>query len=456
MFIAAILLVKLLFLALDHRPVLFLGDSAAYLNTAVKDTIPTDRSFTYGYLIRHVAVTTRSLGRLVAFQTMLGAFSSILLAYLLREYFRTGRAVAFTMGFLSAVEPLQLMYERYVLTETVTLFVFALYTLLAFQYIAGRRLFTLMLMQVAAILLISLRISFVPLAWACALAVPLLAAWDAGLPRNKARMAAAAASVFASVLLLGSLIEGYKQVNGALSGRPPAMQYASGHFLLSGVAPIVKPGDLPLPEHRDRVFSPFRRDLGDRRHREFHRWIDGGLIHRIQMAVPGLLNADAVSKETAVNAIKRDPVGVARLTLLTYADYFDLPYFKECLVQDRGVHELKPWLLRMLRHRFRYRYDAAPGMEVRSVTGSFFMISWPWYCLLALTPFLALAGWGVCPAGKRRYAFVLLLFAVTIVGPIMLVGPHPVARYLHPLAWIALILGGVFADRARNRVCLEH
>lgn len=435
---------------------LFLGDSAAYLNTAVKDTIPTDRSFTFGYLIRHVALTTRSLGRFVAFQTMLSALNSIVLAYLLREYFRTSRAVAFTTGFLNALEPLQLMYERYVLTETVTLFVFALYTLLACQYIAERRLFTLMLLQVAAILLISLRISFVPLAWACALVVPLLAAWDSGLPRSKGKMAAAAASVLASVLLLGSLIEGYKQVNGALSGRPPAMQYASGHFLLSGVAPIVRPGDLPLPELRNEVFSPSRRELSDRRNREFHRWIDGGLIDRIQKSVPGLLAADAVSKETAVSAIKRDPVGVARLTLLTYADYFNVPYLKECLIQDRGVHTLKPWLLRMLRNRFRYRYDSAPGMEVSSITGAFFMFSWPWYCLLALTPFLALAGWGVCPAGSRRYAFVLLLFTATIVGPIMLVGPHPVARYLHPLAWIALILGGIFADRVGRRVGLGH
>jgi hypothetical protein len=351
------------------------------------------------------------------------------------------------MGLLNAVEPLQLMYERYVLTETVSLFVFALYVALIFQYIARARLFTLLFIQVAAVMLVSLRFSFLPLVYAAAVVIPVLAARKFVVAAERRRLFAIVGHMIVSIGLLGFLIMGYKHVNGYLSIRPPAIQYASGHFLVAGLAPIVEPRDFPRPYLRDAVFGSLTYDLKDRTKRSDHRWHEGGLVRSIKKAEPDWLGADRLSKQTAVNALKRDPLGVARLTLFTYADYFNIRYFKECMNRDRGVRELEPGLLNLLRKEFRYTYDSTPGLYIRSLTGSLFFRAWPWCCLLALLPVPALFGMFICRRESRRYVFVLLLFSILILAPVALIGPHPVARYLHPLAWLAIIVGGIFADR---------
>ena len=64
-----VLLIKAVLLIVDPEPQFFLGDSASYIETAVTNWIPPDRSFTYGYVIRYLAVWTGSLTPLVVFQT---------------------------------------------------------------------------------------------------------------------------------------------------------------------------------------------------------------------------------------------------------------------------------------------------------------------------------------------------------------------------------------------------
>src|SRR6185295_2027580 len=68
----AVLGARLVWLLVDHTPMLFIGDSEAYLATAVDGYIPTDRSFTYGLLLRIVAVNVHSLGPLLVLQMASG------------------------------------------------------------------------------------------------------------------------------------------------------------------------------------------------------------------------------------------------------------------------------------------------------------------------------------------------------------------------------------------------
>jgi len=423
---------------------LFLGDSASHIGTAVRGTIPADRSFTYGFLIREIALHARSLDLLVAFQAVLGAVNSVLLAFLLVEHFRVRRSVAFAMGLLNAVEPLQLMYERYVLTETVALFVFVCYVAMVFRYITQPRLAFLAVIHLTAAMLVSFRISFFAMACVAAVSTPLLPC------RRFGRLTAI--HLLASVVLLALPMAGYRCLNGKLSARPPAMQYASGRFLLSGVAPLVAPQDFPRADLRGAVFGGVTHSLRDRTKREDHRWHAGGLVHSIEQAVPDDAEADILSRHTAIRAMKRDPAGVLKLALLTYTDYFRSGYLKTCMRKDRGIHTPRPWLMNILRTEFRYPHDAVPGVGIASLTGSLFFRAWWWYGLLALFPWFALGALLVVPRESARHIVALLVLSVLILLPVVLIGPHPVARYFHAFAWMLLLIGGAVAEALLRRL----
>src|SRR5205807_8766 len=137
--------------------------------------IPPDRSFLYGWLIRLFALSTHSLLSLLVAQTLAGAASALLCAFILRRFFAARPAIAALFAILCAIEPLQLLFERYVMTESFSLLAFALYVSAALAYLQRPLLRLLLLVQLAAVLVISFRVSFLPISQAATLLLPLLA-----------------------------------------------------------------------------------------------------------------------------------------------------------------------------------------------------------------------------------------------------------------------------------------
>ena len=76
----AVVIIKAACFALDPRPAFFFGDSAAYLSTAISDTIPFDRSFTYGFFFRPL-VSAHSLLPVLLVQCLFSTVASCLLRY---------------------------------------------------------------------------------------------------------------------------------------------------------------------------------------------------------------------------------------------------------------------------------------------------------------------------------------------------------------------------------------
>src|SRR5262249_22581654 len=120
-----ILLIKAAFLAVDPRPSYFFGDSIAYLATATIKYIPPDRSFLYGLFIRKTAYQWPSLQAFIWMQVVFSAFAAWLLSFVLAKVFSVRNVLAAMAGILCAIEPLQLLAERYILTECCVNFLFA-------------------------------------------------------------------------------------------------------------------------------------------------------------------------------------------------------------------------------------------------------------------------------------------------------------------------------------------
>jgi hypothetical protein len=243
-----ILAIKAIFFALDAEPLFHFRDSAVYLATAIGKWIPPDNSFVYGLLLRPVALWPRSLLPIVVMQAALSGIASWLIAVCLVRYFATGFMIAAVCSLVCAIEPLQLLAERYVLTESVLTFVFAVFLVAVFSYLKTSSLSLLALIQIIAVLLISLRVSFVLLAWIASLFIPLcsrraISFWRSS--RQSIRRSSGGIKwisgirfvllpLFFSILLSQSLLFGYRHLYGELLQRPPAYTYGTDLARIAG------------------------------------------------------------------------------------------------------------------------------------------------------------------------------------------------------------------------------
>ncbi|MEI8196240.1 MAG: hypothetical protein WCI73_10055, partial [Phycisphaerae bacterium] len=419
----AILAVKGLLFWGDHTPMFFLGDSVAYLSTATGDWIPPDRSFFYGWIIRFLAVRTGSLTMLLASQTLASALTALCGVFILRRYLAVSPAGAALMGLICAVEPLQLLYERYVMTEAFSLLIFALFTTLALGYLKHPSVVRIVLVQLAGVVLIGLRVSFLPEVEAATLLVPVLGGLGAltgEVSRNRVRLKSAGHSALRwrrlgvhlglSCVLFFGLHYGYKRyyaglIQHELPHATPAYYYENGFHLLAFVAPIVQPCDFPNAAKADAIFQNLAYDLGDPQTRGKQRWVEGGLIAHLKAAYPNPLEANRLAAATAWNAVKRDPRGEFLLALTGFADYWNRDHLRAGMIMDRGGdRELPPDLLLLLHQHFNLAGEGLPHLA--TVTNRYYFAAWAWYLVLMLWPLPALFVTVVSPRLHRSAVFL--------------------------------------------------
>src|SRR5882757_246175 len=203
LFCALIFAIKLLLLWLDPTPKLFLGDSGAYIWTALTGWIPSDRSYFYGYLVRWLAVWPHSFGPLLLSQMLVSAVTAIVFALICRRFFEMSNRLCFFFGLMCALDPCQLVWERYVMTETFSLLVYVLVLYWSLAYLRDRRLWQLAVVQALSVLLIGFRMSFLPVVQACTILLPLIAFARRGLPglRNRSEAHAPVAGALTTGLM---------------------------------------------------------------------------------------------------------------------------------------------------------------------------------------------------------------------------------------------------------------
>jgi hypothetical protein len=437
---AAILLVKALLLAIDHAPMFFLGDSVSYLHTATWGYIPPDRSFLYGWIIRWSSLWLHSLTPLLIVQALAGAVSAFLCAYLLRRFFAAPTAIAAAAGLFCAIEPLQLLFERYVMTETFSLLAFSLFVFAALTYFERPTFRQLLLIQLAAVFVIAMRVSFLPIVESATLLLPLLNGrpW----PRLARHLALSCLLFFA---LQGTYKWSYAQlIQPEFPGARPAYNYDGGFRLLAFVAPIVQPRDFPDQAHAAEVFQ-LDWDLRDPRLRFRQRWNQGGLVRNIESLYPPL-EARRLAKATAWNAVRRDPWGECRLSLFGFTDYFNREHLLLGMIEDRGgARELPDDLLSFLRTYF--HLDARDLPHRVTLTNRWYYAAWWWYLALLFLPLPLLLMIAIVPARQRPAAILLFVFASAQIAVIAACSIGPTVRFLHAVAWMAPLTAGVFAAR---------
>jgi hypothetical protein len=469
----AVLLIKLIFFFLDPIPKFFFGDSASYLYSALTDWIPEDRSFIYGYLIGPIIDFSRSLVPLLLLQLAAGAGAVFLLAFTLERYFDVRRSLAWGSALLCSVEPIQLLYERYIMTETLSLFVLASYVLAAFEYVRRPRVLVLLVAQMLGVLVVSLRLSFLPVVLLNTLFLPLLGAFRLGseaAPEGQESLGGPAAKgrgyrsrllavphLVMSVLMTVSLHGGLKQLYSNLTGNPPAYHASEGFFLLATWAPVVIPEDFPIAKVRSNLFDGPTVDLKNRYLRNDQLFDHDGLCWRIRFAIEEYENegedltwlANDLARATAMRALGRDPVGVVRLSLQSFGDYFNVALLRAVIENDLGTDRNQ-----VAQYR-EFVNDTAdflplslnPSDQPNTPLKSYYRVMLPWYWLLVASPLICAVALFPTRGFQRLLTielFVLTLACVSVAGFLSVL---PIVRYLHPVAWLVFYPLALVVDR---------
>jgi hypothetical protein len=449
---------KAVIFLLDPVPKFFFGDSYCYLETATTGWIPPDRSFTYGYFIKATTLLHNSLWPLMAAQGIMGLGCALGLAYLLQRHLGSKAIWAGLMGILCVLEPIQLHYERAVMSECLSLLLLVLYLMACLRYLEGGGLGSLVVSQLLGALLMSVRLSFLPMVLSFAFVVPLMRAarrenpemgLGLGMGRPSHRWRRGLVHLLVSMTLTWALHSGYKWCFGKLSGHPPGYAAATGHVLLATWAPVIREGDFPDQTLGKRLLESSVFDPRDRRLRNDQLFSPGGLVHRLRELLPEEAEAEAVARGAALGALRRDPWGVLGLGAQTFMDFFELEYLTKMLKEDLALHQEEEYA--NFKEVFAQRL-LLPDEQAQPMTWTrhYYLLAVPWYWALLLTPLVGIWALLRAPQWERPALALLVLASLFSLGSATVMAVQPVVRYLHPLAWLALALWGSFLGGARG------
>src|SRR6266480_7184471 len=365
LFCALIIAIKLLLLWLDLTPKLFLGDSGAYIWTALTGWIPSDRSYFYGYLVRWLAVWPHSFGPFLLSQTLVSAVTAIVFALICSRFFRMSNRLSFFFGLMCALDPCQLVWERYVMTETFSLLVYVLVLYWSLAYLRDRRLWQLAVVQALSVLLIGFRMSFLLVVQACTILLPLIAFARCGLPVLRKRSEACGAEptvlttglthMVASITIMFVMPGAYKYANGWLSNREPAYLYDAGAHLAAVWAPALQPSDARDPRFGDIIANGDQFEIDNLRQRNAQQFSEGFLIDRWSKIEKDPRKRDRGARETAINTLRRRPLEIVGLTLKTYMEYWGIGSIQWYARKDLGYGKLSNDRVKMLAEKFGFQ-----------------------------------------------------------------------------------------------------
>jgi hypothetical protein len=468
LFCALVLAIKLLLLWLDPTPKLFMGDSGSYIWTALTGWIPGDRSYFYGYLVRWLAVWPHSFAPLLVMQAVSSSATAIVFALICSRFFEMSNGLSFLFGLLCVLDPLQLVWERYVMTETFSLLVYVLVLYWSLAYLRDRRLWQLAIVQALSVLLIGFRMSNLLVVQACTVLLPLIAFARCALPvlgkRSEPRTAGAGVlrigliHVIVSIAMMFVMHGAYKYANGWLSEREPAYLYNAGDHLAAVWAPALEPSDASDPRFGEIIASGHQFKIKDLHARNAQQYAEGFLVKRWREIEKDRRTNDRVSRETAINALRRRPLAIVGLTLQTYMEYWNLRLIQLYARTDLGYGKLRDDQLQMLAEKFGFQGVKQLSAQPLSLLQQYFLGAWPYYFVVVLSPLIC--AFAIWLSRDRAFALLLFFHASILLVVVTALSPQAGVRYIQPVSLLTLLSIAVCVDwlvrRSRPATIATH
>jgi hypothetical protein len=450
--VALVAVIKAVLLLADHAPNFFMGDSAAFIGTALTKWFPPQRSWTYGYFIRWFCLPVHSLAPLIIAQTVAGLGTCVVLGFCLRRYFQVSLGVTAALMIACAIDPLQLIHERMVMAEAFSLTVLALVLAGAFSYCQSPRLVTLLILQVLFVALISLRLQFLLPVGLLVLFLPLVGnagrSAAAGSRRSPWLMKAALhslAGVAAMVVLHGA----YRAAMGIKHLQPPAYSYGTSGLVLAAFAPVLRPVDAPSEALAAAVRDDAAFPMADRARRNDQMWEPGGLINRLEQVEGGPYRADAAESVMFRRMVRRDPVGFFLFGLRSYLDFWDFAGAPAVLRADRESGSYDEKFTVELAKNFHLDVQGYPLATLSKTMHGWIV---PWLVLLLASPLLLLGAMACAGRPKWRETSLLFMVGAVLLAQNTMLSMMTTYRFLQPLTIITLLAAGIIVEGIRWRI----
>jgi len=357
--------------------------------------------------------------------------------------FELPRRPSYLFGFLCSIDPLQLTWQRYVMTETCSLFFYALVVQQSFIYLRDRRLTALLLVQIFSVMTIGFRMNFLILIQVMAVALPVIAHLVQAKPTETVgrwRLQFLKRTVFwqhlaASVISLFALDEAYQYSYGYLSHREPAHLYGTGYLLLAIWAPALQPQDATDPRLAEIIRHGDEFGMRDIVRRSWQRFASDGLVARWCRVETNPRNSSRIAARTALNAFRRDPLGVISLGAKTYVAYWSSHSIKKIAKSDLAIRPIpRDPAFKVLADRFHWETS---GTEQQSLTTWYYVAASPWLFVVLLSPLLSLV---LLVVGQSKgYALLLFSHSAVLLSGTFLLSIYTIPRYLQPLSLLTLL-----------------
>jgi hypothetical protein len=459
LFCLSILALNFLLLVFDPLPKLFMGDSASYLWTALSGWLPPDRSFLYGYVIRWSSLWSKSLTPLMILQAFLGAVTAIVVALICQWIFGLASRVSYLFGLLCSLDPLQLVWQRYVMTETISLFWYVFMLLFSFLYLKKRRLWLLAIVQILSVFVISFRMSYLLVVQMSSFFLPVIAflpeiwrmfrehssVWSKMLLTRTAGLHLAF-----SILFIFVLHEGYRQLNGRLAGREPAYLHSTGLSILTTWAPALKPTDAPDPRLAKLISEGDQFHLANIWSRDAQLYGPGGLAARWKEIEPNTAISNQVAKQTALHALWRSPVSIVMLGVKTFLGYWDFNRLHRLAKRDLGKAgnnwpKKRTW---NLASQFRLLPPQPGDAEAYTLLQRYSLRSQPYYYVALVSPLVCS---GLIFLVAQGYVSLLFLHGWILFGTLTILSKDVSARYLQPMSLLTILIFAVLVKAVIDR-----
>ncbi|MBN8482236.1 MAG: hypothetical protein J0L88_11670 [Xanthomonadales bacterium] len=450
---AVLVAAKLVLLAIDPAPRMFLGDSASYLHAAATGWVPPDRSYAYPLFIRLVTHHDASLLPLLLAQSMLGVATALIMLRILAGAFGLDARIAAAMACVFALGPEQLFYERMVMAESGSLFALAAMLAAGFAYLRDGRLAWLPCIALCGALATAYRISVVPFVLGFA-ALPIAVRFLTDASWSRRTVLRAALHGVAALALCGVAQAGVQRWYDAVFDMHHEYRadYSahSGFFRLSLVLPLVQPGDAKRVGLAPGFIDALPPGWNDYRAREQQLWGEDTFIARMR-AQHGDVVANRMARKLAARALRHDPMQLFVLATRTLGDYFDPETARPRLRDDMG--ERTPTRAEADAVRQRWGFDPIETAAQPSPVGTWFSLGAPWlvFCLFALVPLAVVT----LATGWRHQRAASMLLALASLGLFLghaLFSAIVSYRYLHAFALFVLLnLGAIVANLVERR-----
>jgi hypothetical protein len=458
-FCALIFAIKFVLLWLDPTPKLFMGDSGSYIWTALTGWIPPDRSYFYGYLVRWFAVWPHSFTPLLVTQALASGLTAIVLALICSRLFEMSNSLSFFFGLLCALDPCQLVWERYVMTETFSLLAYVVVLYWSLAYLRDRRLWQLAIVQALSVPLIGFRMSYLLVIQTCTILLPVIAFARCALlsfaDRSEWRASAAGILItgfthlLASIAMMLIMHGAYKQVNGWLSNREPAYLYNVGAHLASVWAPALQPSDATDPRFGDLIANGRDFKIDRLQLRDAQKFGKGFLVDRWTQIEKRPRKRDRVARETAINALRRQPLQIVGLALKTYMGYCGIGSIQQSAQRDLGYGELADDQVKMLAEKFGFITAKRLPAQPSSLLQRYFLRAWPYYFIVVVSPLVC--AFATLVGRHRAFACLLFVHASILMVVVTALASQACIRYLQPVSILTLLSIAICVDWVAKR-----